>query len=85
MTDHGQMLNGSHTVPLTGAELLVLHAALCKINADDAPRPALSDAEERVLWDLEATLEKLNAAWFLPPADMQAIQQAAENRILGRS
>lgn len=67
---------------LTQAEMLVLFDWLVRSSDQGSPVAELHEAERRVLWDLEATLE---AALTAPLSDRyDALLDAARREVLGQ-
>jgi hypothetical protein len=56
--------NKNVSLSLSDDEALVLLAWLYKFNAEEHPSLFQDQAEQRVLWDLEAVLEKVISATF---------------------
>jgi hypothetical protein len=56
----------SVTVTLSGDEALVLFDWLARTSDAGAPAPFVDQAEERVLWNVEATLERSLVAILRP-------------------
>ena len=57
------------TIELTADEALVLFEWLARSSDADAPAPFVYQSEQRVLWNLEALMEKLLTAPFDPRYD----------------
>lgn len=67
---------------LTQAEMVVLFDWLVRSSDQGSPVAELHEAERRVLWDLEATLE---AAFVAPLSDQyDALLDAARRDVLGQ-
>jgi hypothetical protein len=66
-------------IQLTKEEAIVLFEFLCRFNEKDDPSRFEDQSEQRVLWDIECTLEKILSEPFR--ADYQAIIKKYRNAV----
>ncbi len=75
-------MNDVRPLALTQAEMLVLFDWLARSSDQGSPITNLHEAERRVLWDLEATLEGALTAPFSD--DYATLLDAARREVLGQ-
>lgn len=67
------------SIELTNEEALVFYDWLCRFNKSNNPGLFEDQSEERVLWDLEASLEKITSATF--EKDYSVILEKAREKV----